>query len=74
MEGILQQLNNLASSYDSLMHVINWESLGEGTSQNTRVHANPLFEGSGGIQARSLHLDFPRFDGGGPNEWILKAQ
>ncbi|KAA8549923.1 hypothetical protein F0562_001607 [Nyssa sinensis] len=36
IEGVLQQLNNLASSYDS--------------------------------------LDFPRFDGGDPSEWILKVQ
>ena len=67
MEGILQQLNNMAASYD------NRRSSGEGTSQNTRVHANPLLEGNGGIQARSLRLEFPRYDGGDPSEWILKA-
>ncbi|KAA8543775.1 hypothetical protein F0562_022048 [Nyssa sinensis] len=46
----------------------------EGASNNVRVNANPLFDGHGGIQARTLQLDFPRFDGGDPSEWILKAQ
>lgn len=34
----------------------------------------PLCEVNGNIQARSLRLEFPRFDGGDPSEWILKAQ
>ena len=33
-----------------------------------------LFDGHGRIQARSLLLDFTRFDGGDPSERILKAQ
>ena len=74
MEKVLQQLNNLATSYDSLVQDNHKRNSGEGTSRNTRIHANPLFEGHGGIQARSLRLDFPHFDGGNPNEWILKAQ
>ena len=74
MEKVLQQLNSMASSFDSLVQVTNRRNSGEGTSQTTRVHANSLFEGHGGIQARSLRLDFPHFDGGDPSEWILKAQ
>lgn len=64
----------MASSYDSLVHVTNQRNSGEGTSQTTRVHNNPLFAGHGGIQARSLRLDFPHFDGGDPSELILKTQ
>ena len=74
MEKVLQQLNNMASNFDSLVQVTNRRNSGEGTSQTTRVNANLLFEGHGGIQARSLRLDFPHFDGGDPSEWILKAQ
>ena len=34
----------------------------------------PMFEGNGGIQARTLRLDFPKFDGSEPMDWILKAE
>ncbi|KAA8514829.1 hypothetical protein F0562_018008 [Nyssa sinensis] len=74
IEGVMQQLNNLASSYDSLVQITTNLSPGEGTSNSVKVNANPLFDGRGGIQARSLRLDFPHFDGGDPSEWILKAQ
>ena len=74
MEKILQQLNNLATNYDHLAQASNRRNSGEGTSQNTRIQANPLFEGNRGIQARTLRLDFPRFEGGDPSEWILKSQ
>ena len=67
MEGILQQLNNLASSYEGLAHVTTRLNSGEGTSTNTRGNTNPLCEVNGNIQARSLRLDFPRFDGGDPS-------
>lgn len=73
IEGVLQQLNNLASSYDNLVQITSKLSLEEGTSNNAKVNANPLFDGHGGIQARFLLLDFPRFDRGDPSEWILKA-
>ena len=74
IEGVLQQLNKLALSYDSLVQITARNQSGGGTSSNVRVNVNPLFEGHGGIQARSLRLDFPRFDGGDPSEWILKEQ
>lgn len=74
MEGILQQLNNLASSYEGLAQVTTRLNSGEETSTNTRGPTNPLCEVNGGIQARTIRLDFPRFDGGDPSEWILKAQ
>ena len=67
MEGILQQLNNLASSYEGLAQVTARLNSGEGTSTNTRGNTNPLCEVNGGIQARSIRLDFPRFDGGDPS-------
>ena len=59
MEGILQQLNNLASSYEGLAQITAKLNSGEGTSTNTRGNTNPLCEVNGGIQARSLRLDFP---------------
>ncbi|KAA8531503.1 hypothetical protein F0562_006144 [Nyssa sinensis] len=74
IEGVLQQLTNLASSYDSLVQITAKLSAGEGTSNNVRVNANPLFDGHSGIQARTLQLNFSRFDSGDPYEWILKAQ
>jgi hypothetical protein len=74
IEGVLQQLNNLASTYDSLVQITTKITSNEGTSNNVKANVNPLFNGHGGIQARSLRLDFSRFDGGDPNEWILKAQ
>lgn len=66
---VLKQISNLASSYEALaVH----HNSGEGSS-NSKVSNNPLFDGNG-IQARSLRLDFPKFDGTNPDEWILKAQ
>lgn len=73
IEGVLQQFNNLASSYDRLVQITTKLSSGEETSNNVKLNANPLFDGHGGIQARSLRLNFPRFDRGDPSEWILKA-
>ncbi|KAA8524249.1 hypothetical protein F0562_010672 [Nyssa sinensis] len=67
IERVLQQLNNLVQITTKL-------SSEEGTSNNVKLNANPLFVGHTGIQARSLRLDFPRFDDGDPSEWILKAQ
>ena len=74
IEGVLQQLNSLASSYDSLVQITTKLNSKEGTSNDVKVNANPLFDGHGRIQARFLRLYFPLFDGGDPNEWILKAQ
>lgn len=54
IEGILQQLDNLASSYNNLVQITTKLNLSEGTSNNIKINANPLFEGHGGIQARSL--------------------
>ena len=33
-----------------------------------------MFEGNERIQARTLRLDFPKFDGSEPMDWILKAE
>jgi hypothetical protein len=74
IEGVLQQLYNLASSYDSLVQITTKTHSGERTSNSVKINANPMFDGHQGIQARSLRLDFPCFDGGDPSEWILKAQ
>jgi len=35
---------------------------------------NSYVEKEGGVHTRPLKLDFPRFDGAEPNNWILKAQ
>uniref|UniRef100_A0A6N2MU44 Replication factor A C-terminal domain-containing protein n=1 Tax=Salix viminalis TaxID=40686 RepID=A0A6N2MU44_SALVM len=50
MEKILQQLNRLASSYDSLVQITARNQSGGGTSSNVRVNVNPLFEGHREIQ------------------------
>ncbi|XP_042946134.1 uncharacterized protein LOC122279514 [Carya illinoinensis] len=72
LEAVLQQLNNLASTYEQMVIKTGKSNLGEG-SFNTKVSANPLFENNGGIQARSLRLEFPRFDGTDSIQWVLKA-
>jgi len=41
MEKILQQLNKLASSYDSLVQITATNQSGGGTSSNVRVNVNP---------------------------------
>lgn len=74
MGEVLQQLNNLATNYDNLVQLTTRLSSGEGTSNFPRGNAVPAMEGSGGIQARTVRLDFPHFDGGDPHDWILKAQ
>lgn len=75
LDAVLQQINNLASSYEQLAIIAAKQNSGEGSSnQNSKVSNNPLFEGNGGIQARTLRLDFPKFDGTDPNEWVKKAQ
>jgi hypothetical protein len=34
----------------------------------------PTVPEGGGINPRSVNLDFPKFDGTDPNNWVLKAQ
>lgn len=72
MENLLQEVSNLATGYDSLVHLAAKYNSGEGTSgeNNLNINPNPLFEGHSGIQVRTFRLDF---DGDDPNEWILKA-
>lgn len=65
----MQQINNFAASYEQLAVLAANQNSGEGSSNhNTKVSNNPLFEGNGGIQARSLRLDFLKFDGADPIE------
>lgn len=71
---MLQQLHHLASNYDSLLQLLDRQNAGEGTSNNVSGNTKSLLEGPTGIQARTLRLDFPHFDGGEPHDWILKAQ
>ena len=58
-KSVLQQLNSLASSYDILVQITTKLNSKEGTFNDVKVNANPLFDGHGRIQARSLRLDFP---------------
>jgi hypothetical protein len=44
------------------------EKEGENSGEHSYV------EKEGGVHTRPLKLDFPRFDGAEPNNWILKAQ
>lgn len=60
----------MATNYENLVAHHNF---GEGSS-NSKVCNNLLFDENGGIQTRSLRLDFPKFDGTDPDEWIQKAQ
>lgn len=77
LEAVLQQLNNLATSYEQLARHKSKENSGNGeaSSQAKGLSShNLLFEGNGGIQGRTLGLDFPKFDGSEPMEWIMKAE
>lgn len=75
---MLQQLNSLANIYEQLAIHKNSQNGGNGgaKSSNTKgqFFANPLFEGNGGIQVKTLRLDFPKFDGSEPLDWILKVE
>lgn len=44
LDAVLQQLNNLADSYDQLAVLVGKQNVGEGPS-NRQVSNNPLFEG-----------------------------
>ena len=72
LEAMLQQLNSLANSYEQLAIHKNSQNGGNGGegSSNTKgqFFANPMFEGNGGIKARTLRLDFPNLMG--RNQWI----
>ncbi|KAA8524303.1 hypothetical protein F0562_010726 [Nyssa sinensis] len=72
LEAVLQQLNNFASTYEQMV-IKSGKLVSEEGPSNTKVNTNPLFENNGGIQARSLRLEFPRFDGTDLVQWVLKA-
>ncbi|KAG2716720.1 hypothetical protein I3760_03G141200 [Carya illinoinensis] len=75
LEAVLQQLSNLANSYEQLAMQTCKHQMGEGSSNTqAQFNNNPLFEGSRGIHAKTLRLDFPKFNGSKPMEWILKAE
>lgn len=74
LEAMLQQLNSLVASYDHLALQATNQNLGEGSSNAKGQFNNPVFEGNGKIHARSLRLDFPKFDVSNPMEWILKSE
>ena len=67
LEAVLQQLNSLANSYEQLAIHKNSQNGGNGGegSSNTKgqFFTNPMYKGNGGIQARTLRLDFPKIDG-----------
>lgn len=67
--SIQSQLSSLAASYNNLS--IN-RIQGETNGENSNVGV-PFAE-RGGIQARTIKLDFPRFDGTEPHDWILKVE
>lgn len=70
LEAVLQQLSNLRPSYK---HLASNHNSKEGSS-SIQASNNPLFEGRGGVHTRSVRLEFSKFDGFEPMEWILKAQ
>lgn len=70
LKNVLQQ-----TSYDHFAVMVGNNHLEEGSSRAViKVNSNMLFKGNGGIQVRSLRLDFPKFDGLEPMEWFLKVQ
>lgn len=66
----------ISQLFDSVHHLqeVTTKLTDEQSRHGLLMEGIPLCEVNGGIQARSLRLDFPRFDGGDPSEWILKAQ
>lgn len=85
LEAVLQQVINLASSYDNVMQNIsrnqnNGETSGnnnhhyEETSGKNSRNNNPFTDGGVRIHARSIKLVFPKFDRIGLTNWVLKAQ
>jgi hypothetical protein len=53
------------------------ENSGEKSGENSGMNGDRLgshTETEGGIHTRPIKLDFPRFDGSEPINWVLKAQ
>jgi len=53
------------------------ENIGEKSGENSRMNGGKpgsYTETEGGIHTRPIKLDFPRFDGSEPINWVLKAQ
>jgi hypothetical protein len=59
MKGISIIGSNLASSYDNIMQNLSGIQYNEEIMRDNSINKNPLFEGNGGIQVRSLMLEFP---------------
>ncbi|XP_041020419.1 uncharacterized protein LOC121262051 [Juglans microcarpa x Juglans regia] len=72
LDAMLQQLNNLAASYEQLAVMVGNQK--SGGPSNRQVSNNPLFEWGGGVHARSIRIEFPKFDGTEPMEWVLKVE
>lgn len=71
LDAGLQQLNNLAASYDQLVVLVGNQNARE-RPLNRQASNKPLFEG--GIHARSIRIEFTKFDGTELMEWVLKAE
>ncbi|KAF5475692.1 hypothetical protein F2P56_007468 [Juglans regia] len=71
VEG-LAQVEVMASNLELLLKY-------EGKKVNAETNVvvthslNPLFEDTSGIQTKTIHLEFPTFDGADPNGWLYRA-
>jgi hypothetical protein len=54
LEAVLHCVNNLASSYDNIMQNVSRNQHNEKTNGENIKNTGPFFEGTKGIQARSL--------------------
>lgn len=72
MEGLVHQLEVVASNVETLVQMKTKHNSGD-PEGSKRQMTNPLFEDNGGIQTRAVRLDFPKFNGEDPNEWVYRA-
>lgn len=68
-QSITTWLSSLATSYGSTTGTLN-----PGETSEESCAPRVTFAERGGIQARTIKLDFPKFDGTEPYDWLLKAE
>uniref|UniRef100_A0A6N2JVX6 Chromo domain-containing protein n=1 Tax=Salix viminalis TaxID=40686 RepID=A0A6N2JVX6_SALVM len=63
---------HVVANMETLIHV--QQKSREDSTTSSTSHGNPLFGEHGGIQTRTIRLEFPKFNGEDPNGWIYGAQ
>jgi len=82
LHAILETLTTIAPDYVPPNKIlVHGETSGEktpfipsGETSGEKIPFIPLATEGGGINPRSVNLDFPKFDGTDPTNWVLKAQ